>query len=331
MDFRKLFVIEDGEKMRAEKKKAKRNKMLIIFLLLFTILLIGTGSYAYYIWHKATSTVANIQEDIGRKKSDKREVKVNVERKEPISILLMGVDERKGDRGRSDSLILITVNPNKKSTEMLSIPRDTRTEIIGKGFQDKINHAYAFGGTEMAIKTVESFLDVPVDYFVKVNMESFKDIVDAVGGVTVENSFTFTYGGVTFKKGTLHLNGEEALLYSRMRYEDPRGDFGRQDRQRQIIQAVIEKGANISSITKFGEMFKIVEDNVTTNLTFDEMWDIQENYKEAINQLNQHQIKGSGKMIGGTYYFIVPEEERLALSNKIKEHLELSESTASNN
>lgn len=316
--------------MRTEKQKKKRKKFLTITLTILALFIIGTGSYAYYIWHKATSTVANIQEDIGRDKSDKREEEVRFEKKDPISILLMGVDERKGDRGRSDSLILLTVNPNKESMEMVSIPRDTRTEIVGKGIQDKINHAYAFGGTEMAINTVENFLDVPVDYFVKVNMESFKDIVDAVGGINVQNSFTFTYSGYTFKEGEIHLDGKEALAYSRMRYEDPRGDFGRQERQRQIIEGVIEKGASISSITKFGEMFKIVENNVKTNLTFDEMWKIQENYKVAINSITQHQIKGSGSMINGVYYYIVSEEDRSVLSSELKDHLELASTTASN-
>ncbi|MDQ0161890.1 LytR family transcriptional regulator [Bacillus alveayuensis] len=316
--------------MRTERQKKKRKKILWITLSVLAFLIIGTGSYAYYIWQKAASTIANIQEDIGRDKSEKRQEKVNFSKKDPISILLMGVDERKGDRGRSDSLIFMTVNPNKKSMEMVSIPRDTRTEIVGKGIQDKINHAYAFGGTEMAIKTVEHFLDVPVDYFVKVNMESFKDIVDAVGGVTVENNYAFSYEGYTFKEGKIHLNGDEALAFTRMRKQDPRGDFGRQERQRQVIQAVIEKGASISSITKFGEMFKVVEDNVKTNLTFDEMWDIQENYKDARQTLIQHQIKGSGTKIDGIYYLIVPEEERLALSQELKEHLELTPNTASN-
>lgn len=89
-------------------------------------------------------------------------------------------------------MIVLTVNPNDKSMQMVSIPRDTRTEIIGKGFDDKINHAYAFGGPEMSIATVENFLDIPIDYFVQVNMESFKDIVDAVGGVTVNNKLEFS-------------------------------------------------------------------------------------------------------------------------------------------
>ncbi|PAD69575.1 LytR family transcriptional regulator [Bacillus sp. 7586-K] len=312
-------------------KKRKKKKWLWIVLSIIGVLVLGTGGYAFYLYKTAADTVASIHEDIGRDKSEKRTEDVKFTEKDPISILLMGVDEREGDRGRSDSLILMTVNPNTQSTQMVSIPRDTRTEIIGKGKQDKINHSYAFGGTEMTVATVENFLDVPVDYFVKINMESFKDTVDAVGGVEVENNLDFTYEGYHFTKGTIQLDGKKALAYSRMRYEDPRGDFGRQDRQRQIIEAVIKKGANISSVTKFGDMFGVVRDNVKTNLTFDEMWDIQANYKEASKKLEQFQVKGDGQTIDGVYYYIVPEEERLALSNQLKEHLEIPANTANAN
>lgn len=124
--------------------------------------------------------------------------------------------------------------------KIISIPRDSYTEIIGKGKKDKINHAYAFGGINMAVKTVENFLDIPIDHYIEVNMEGFKDIVDAVGGIEVNNDMEFKYGE-HFNKGEIHLNGDQALLYSRMRYNDPRGDFGRQMRQRQVIQAVIKK------------------------------------------------------------------------------------------
>lgn len=312
-------------------KKRKKKKWLWIVLSIIGVLVLGTGGYAFYLYKTAADTVASIHEDIGRDKSEKRTEEVKFTEKDPISILLMGVDEREGDRGRSDSLILMTVNPNTQSTQMVSIPRDTRTEIIGKGKQDKINHSYAFGGTEMTVATVENFLDVPVDYFVKINMESFKDTVDAVGGVEVENNLDFTYEGYHFTKGTIQLDGKKALAYSRMRKEDPRGDFGRQERQRQIIEAVIKKGANISSVTKFGDMFGVVRDNVKTNLTFDEMWDIQANYKEASKKLEQFQVKGDGQTIDGVYYYIVPEEERLALSNQLKEHLEIPANTANAN
>ncbi|MRX73664.1 LytR family transcriptional regulator [Bacillus lacus] len=315
--------------MRVKKRKSRKKKWLLISAGILGLFILVTGSYAFYLFKSATDTINTIQEDIGRDKSDKRTDIVDTQKKQPISVLLMGVDERDGDRGRSDSLIYMTVNPNKKNIDMVSIPRDTRTEIIGRGKEDKINHAYAFGGTEMAVRTVEHFLDVPVDYFVKINMESFRDIVNAVGGVEVDNDLEFTYDGETFKKGRITLNGDSALKYTRMRYDDSRGDFGRQLRQRQVIEAVIKKGADISSIAKFGDMFKVVQDNVTTNLTFNDMWSIQSNYKEAQNNIVQHQISGSGKKIDRIYYYIVPEEERLALSDKLKESLEVTPATAS--
>ena len=166
-----------------------------------------------------------------------------------------------------DSIIIMTVNPQKKSMDMLSIPRDTRVEIVGKGIDDKINHAYAFGGVEMSMNTVEKFLDIPIDYYVQMNMDGFKDIVDSVGGVTVNNDLDFNHDGHHFAKGELSLKGAEALSYARMRYDDSRGDFGRQMRQRQVIQGVINKGANISALWKYDDMLKALSNNVETNLT----------------------------------------------------------------
>jgi polyisoprenyl-teichoic acid--peptidoglycan teichoic acid transferase len=306
--------------MRAKRRKKK--KLLRWVGGIAAVLLIGAGIFAYSIYHNVKQTANQMYENVDWK-SDKRDDEVSFKEKTPISILLIGVDERKGDHGRADSLIVMTVNPNKKSIEMVSIPRDTRTEIIGKGRKDKINHSYAFGGVEMTMATVEHFLDIPIDYYIKVNMESFRDIVDAVGGVTVNNPFTFTYEGVTFPKGEITLNGEKALKYSRMRKSDPRGDFGRQDRQKQIIEAIIQKGASFSSLTNYDEVLTAIGKNMKTNLTFDEMQEIQTNYKEARHHIEQLHITGKGTTINGTYYLIVPDKERLAISNKLKEHLEL--------
>ncbi|PDM39612.1 MULTISPECIES: LytR family transcriptional regulator [unclassified Geobacillus] len=306
--------------MRAKRRKKK--KWLRWVGGIVAVLLIGIGAYAYSIYHHVKQTANQMYENVDWK-SDKRDDEVSFKEKTPISILLIGVDERKGDRGRADSLIVMTVNPNKKSIEMVSVPRDTRTKIIGKGSEDKINHSYAFGGVEMTMATVEHFLDIPIDYYIKVNMESFRDIVDAVGGVTVDNPFAFTYEGVTFPKGKITLDGEKALKYSRMRYEDPRGDFGRQDRQKQIIQAIIEKGASFSSLANYNDVLAAIGKNIKTNLTFEEMKEIQSNYKDARHHIEQLHITGKGTKINGIYYLLVPEEERLAISNKLKEHLEL--------
>jgi len=308
---------------KRRKRKSKKKKGFKIALAIILVLIIGVGVYAASIYSSVANTFNRTHEPLSREKSDKRSTQVSLESHDPISILLLGVDQRGADRGRSDSLMLLTVNPDKKAVKMVSIPRDTRTEIIGKGKVDKINHAYAFGGVDMSIETVESFLNIPIDYYIQVNMESFKDIVDAVGGVTVDNTLDFTSAGHHFEKGTLELNGENALKYARMRYEDPRGDFGRQLRQQQIIQAVINEGASLKSLTNYGTILDAIGNNVKTNLTFDDMKEIQANYKEASSNLEHIQIDGKGEKIDGIYYYEVPEAERSHISTVLKENLNL--------
>ena len=96
---------------------------------------------------------------------------------------------------------------------MLSIPRDTRTEIIGHNSVDKINHAYAFGGVPMAVNTVEHFLDIPIDYYVFINMEGFLQIIDTIGGVTIDNDMDLTYNSYHYPKGEITLDGDKALIF----------------------------------------------------------------------------------------------------------------------
>jgi polyisoprenyl-teichoic acid--peptidoglycan teichoic acid transferase len=295
-------------------------KFLLVLGIIVGLGVVGVGGYAYYLYDTAKDAVNDMHEKV---ETDKPKPVVTGKEDElkPISIMLLGVDEREGDSGRSDTIIIVTVDPKEDKMLMFSIPRDTRTEIVGKGTDDKINHAYAFGGTQMAMDTVEDFLDTPIDYYVKVNMESFKDIVDAVGGVEVNNSRAFTDGGFTFPAGRQELNGDEALAYSRMRYKDPKGDLGRNDRQRQVITSIIDKGARVSSITKFDNILDILSENVKTNMTFQEMKDIQKNYKGARHNMQSTEIKSSGKMIEGTYYGIVDDTERERIQNLLNEYL----------
>ncbi|WAA12045.1 LytR family transcriptional regulator [Fervidibacillus halotolerans] len=302
--------------------KQKKRKWRKIVLIIIGLIVLGIGIYIFSLWRSLSTALDAMYQPI-RETSEKRLEDISLEKSDPFSVLLLGVDEREGDRGRSDTMIVLTVNPNTESIEMISIPRDMRTEIIGRGTLDKINHAYAFGGVEMSIDTVEHFFDIPIDYFIQVNMEGFKEIVDAVGGVTVENDLEFSYGGDHFEKGTITLNGDEALNFARMRKEDPRGDFGRQLRQRQIIEAIIKEGASLKTLTNYSEIFTALGNNVKTNLTFNEMVKIQKHYKNAAKDIEQHQIKGSGAMIDGIYYYVVPDEERQALQNLLKEHLEI--------
>jgi anionic cell wall polymer biosynthesis LytR-Cps2A-Psr (LCP) family protein len=141
--------------------KKKSKKWLWITLSIIGVLVIGISAYTYSIYHSVETAANEMYEHPTREKSEKSLEEVEFTQKDPISVLIMGADERTNDRGRSDTLIVMTVNPEQQSMKMVSIPRDTRTEIIGKGIQDKINHAYAFGGTDMALSTVENFLDIP--------------------------------------------------------------------------------------------------------------------------------------------------------------------------
>ncbi|RHW37254.1 LytR family transcriptional regulator [Neobacillus notoginsengisoli] len=304
-----------------KKKKRKWGKILLISTL---VLLLGAGAYVFSVYNSLNKAVDTMHQKIDRK-SDKRNTELSLKDTDPFSVLLLGVDQRANDRGRSDSIIVMTVNPHKNSVKMLSIPRDTRTEIIGRGTQDKINHAYAFGGVEMSMDTVENFLDIPIDYFVQVNMEGFKDIVDAVGGVTVQNKKAFASQGVQFSSGQVTLDGKEALAYTRMRKQDPRGDFGRQERQRQIIQGIIREGASLKSLTNYGDIFSALGNNLRTNMTFDEMVTVQSKYKAAGKNIEQIELKGNGAMIGSegkkVYYYQVPDEEKARVQTLLKEHL----------
>ncbi|AVR35160.1 MULTISPECIES: polyisoprenyl-teichoic acid--peptidoglycan teichoic acid transferase TagU [Bacillus cereus group] len=302
-----------------------KKKILFWVLGIIGILIVGGGVYAYTVYSNVSNTLDAVHKPLDREKSEKRDKKVDISDQKPISILMMGVDQRGEDQGRSDSLMLFTLNPTTKSMKIVSIPRDSYTEIVGKGTKDKINHAYAFGGIDMAVKTVENFLNVPVDHYIEVNMDGFKDIVDAVGGVDVNNDLDFTYEGIHFEKGNIHLDGRKALHYSRMRKLDPRGDFGRQMRQRQVIQGVIKQGATVSSLASYGDVLKAIEKNVKTSLTQDQMFDIQKNYKDCMQNSEEIQIPGDGhKAADGIWYYYVPDAAKQDLTNKLRAHLELT-------
>lgn len=293
---------------RQEKHKKGKKKWIWITLIVLLLLIIGGCAYAYSIYHNVKSTVDNelhkpvegIDVDTSKKK---------VEEKEPIHILLLGVDERANDKGRSDTMIVMTLDPAHEKMQLLSIPRDTRTEIIGKGFEDKINHSYAFGGSEMSVATVEHFLDIDLDYYVRMNMEGLAQLVNAVGGITVNNDQAFSQGGYTFNTGKIQLNGDEALAYVRMRKQDPKGDLGRNQRQRQVIEGIIDKGAGLNVVNQIGDIMNVLGDNMVTNMKFENMRGLAMNYRSARKNISTYQMAGHGTRIDGIYYQIMSDEE----------------------
>ncbi len=291
---------------------------------IFIIILIITGIIAYSVYDQAMSTFDEIHTPVERNSSISRTEPVELEERQPFSILLLGVDERQRDSGRSDTMIVLSVNPQTNNTLMVSIPRDTYTQIVGKNIKDKINHAYAFGGIEMSMNSVEKLLNIPIDYVAKVNMEGFEQVINTVGGIQVENALAFQEGNYTFKKGDIILDGEAALAYVRMRKEDPQGDFGRQNRQKQVIQAVIEEGTSLKTLLKYQNIFDILGNNISTNLTFDQIKELQQSYRESLSNIQQiHFEKGKGKTIHGVWYYMMDSNELTEVSNTLKKHLQI--------
>ncbi|RKQ35591.1 LCP family protein [Oceanobacillus halophilus] len=309
---------------RTDKRKEKKKRKWIYWVggIILALILI-VGGYGFYLWNQVGNTVETMHNPLARDDSPERqkEIEGRFKQKESVNALLLGVDERSGDRGRSDTMIILSLNPESDSMLMLSIPRDTYVTIPGRG-KDKINHAYAFGGTELSVQTVEETFDIPIHVYGRVNMEGFQQGIDALGGVTINNNFSFTQDGSNFPEGEIRLNGKEALKYIRMRKQDPRGDFGRNERQRKVIAAAIDQAASFNSITKFGEMLNILGTNVQTDLDMDRIRTLFSNYLGTRNNIQTLQLEGSGQMIGGIYYYVVPDSEFSRINNEITNHME---------
>jgi polyisoprenyl-teichoic acid--peptidoglycan teichoic acid transferase len=325
------FIVTNQSRRYYKQKRNKRKRTLIKRLLLFLFLIFfvvgGYGAYLLYTTFKAANAS---YEELAREKSKYREKAVEI-RKEPFSVLIMGIEDyaSDGQGGRSDTLMLLTFNPKDETMKLLSIPRDTRVEIPGKTRKDKINHAFAFGGKEMAIETVEDFLEIPIDFYATINFKGFVDIIDILGGVTVDVPFDFSdYKNgdwnkkYYFKKGKMTLNGDKALTYARMRKKDPLGDIGRNERQKQILKAVIDKLNSPSSILKIDDITKEIGKNVETNFTVSELLALQQKYSDFdSSQIDTLNIEGEGKYINGISYFIPDEESLEQVKDELKQHL----------
>ncbi len=186
-----------------------------------------------------------------------------------LNILIVGCDEIE-NHGRADTIVLLSVSPKTKDALILSIPRDTRVEIPGRGM-DKINHAYAFGGESLLTKTVSFFLDVPIHFYAVADFNGFVYIIDELGGVEIDVEKEMHYvdkaGGVEINlhPGKQILNGEKALQYIRFRY-DKLGDLGRIKRQQKLALAVIKKMINFDSMIKIPQISEGMKDYIETNI-----------------------------------------------------------------
>lgn len=192
-------------------------------------------------------------------------------------VMLLGVDERKDDAGRSDTLMVLTWDENTDKAVLLSVPRDTRVKIDGIGY-DKINHAYAYGGRKLSQNAVENLLGVEIDYYVLVNTAAFERIVDAVGGVDIDVEKRMYYedpwddnGGliIDLYPGEQHLDGERAIQY--VRYRDGEGDIGRIRRQQKFIKAMLAQVISPYILPELPNLVAELRSVIDTNMTMSEL------------------------------------------------------------
>ncbi|MFJ7952449.1 LCP family protein [Lysinibacillus sp. NPDC096418] len=312
----------DNNITRTAKRKKSRTKKRILLGVLFVFLIgIAWAGANYYSFNKAMVRMNGSEEIEGAANMATSDQALHLE---PFSVLLLGIDERKNDNGRTDTMIVATVNPDLGTIKMLSIPRDARVDIIGNDTVEKINHAYTRGGTSMTINTVEHLLSIPINYYVAVNMEGFLSIIDVVNGIKIKNDLDLAHGKYTFPKGEMTINGEEALVFSRIRYGDPRGDFGRQVRQKQLLEALLAEAKNPKILLQLNDIFKVLGDNVKMNFTASQLMDLQKLYGKLDGKIDQLQFEnGVGQTIGKYWYYILDEQEVNQVSEELNQHLEL--------
>ncbi|MDN6028849.1 MAG: LCP family protein [Lactobacillus sp.] len=250
--------------------------------------------------------------------------------KRPFAVLLLGTDTGALDRtdklGNTDTMILALVNPKRKRYSLVSIPRDTMVKIYGSKDHDqpvaKINAAYSLGGAQSSLQTVSRLLNVPIKYYALVNMGGIMKMIRYVGGLEIRPTLSFSYGGYRFKKGKLtRMGGDGALAYSRMRYTDPLGDYGRQERQRQVITTLIEKTVSLNSLTNLDKIMTSVSGNVKTNLPFTALQGIAVNYRSAVATSHSDYLHGYSCEIDGSSYQVQPTAELQRITNYVRSEL----------
>lgn len=307
-------------------------KTIIGFLMFILLVLIGAVAVGAVFYNDAKKVADSAYEPIERGTPSLRKEALDYSNSEPFSVLLLGIDtdEVRGSQteGRSDSIMVATINPQKKQTTLVSIPRDTYTELVGNGTSDKLNHAYAYGGVAMAMSSVENLLDIPIDHYALVNMDGMTDLIDEVGGVDIDNHLAFEYEGANFPLGKIHLEGWQAVKYSRMRYDDPEGDYGRQKRQRIVLEALFHELASIDNISNYKNLLEVLGNNAKTDLSWDTIMTLLKKYTPALTTMKTDQLQGEGfdgDGVTGEYqisYQGIAPDELLRVQTLLKEQLE---------
>ncbi|MBL0377512.1 MULTISPECIES: LCP family protein [Staphylococcus] len=279
--------------------------ILVVVPVIFAVLLLKSSQGAFE--HSLNTSDTSRESSI-------RESKVNPS-KDPISILFLGIDDNSGrekngqsaEQSRTDAMILSTFNADKEQIRMLSIPRDTISYIPEVGYYDKITHAHAYNGPTASMDSVEATLNVPVDYYVRINMEAFVDAVDELGAIEYDVPYNISEpntndtGKIKVKKGHQKLNGDEALAVARTRHQD--SDLKRGQRQMDLIKKLFIKAQKADSFSKLDDVIEIVGKNAKHNLSYKEVKALATSYLKDDVKIKSKQLEGQDDYLNGVYYY----------------------------
>lgn len=312
------------------------NKFLKYFLIFLSLLLVVVPVIFAVILLKSSQGAFehSYNDQDSARQSNIRESKVNPS-KDPISILFLGIDDNSGrekngqstEQSRSDAMIFSTLNTEKEQIRMLSIPRDTISYIPKVGYYDKIAHAHAYGGPKSSMDSVEATLNVPVDYYVRINMEAFVDAVNELGGIEYDVPYdinepnTDDSGKIKVKKGHQNLNGDEALAVARTRHQD--SDLKRGQRQMDLIKKLFAKAQKADSISKLDDVVEIVGKNAKHNLSYKEIKVLATSYLKDDIEIKSTQLEGKDDYLNGIYYYNPDIKNIQDTSNLLRDDLEL--------
>ncbi|WP_405174637.1 LCP family protein [Paenibacillus sp. FSL H8-0261] len=313
---------------RIEKKKVKKNKiskkMKIWYFSIATLLLVGLGSFIFRkelmifgFDNVVAPTIEHTLEEsyVPLEDTEESGLQATTENKDrPFSILLLGTDQRGKENGLSDSIIYTVIRPIDHKALLVSIPRDSYTEIIGaeniKGArkETKINAAHSYGGPQMSVDTVKNLLNAPIDYYATINFNGLVGVTDALGGVVLPITKVIENKSPDHEKLRIEPNkpiysGKEALMYVRYREDS---DFKRTERQRIFLKAALDRMKRIDNILNIQNIIEIAGSNFKTNMKSDFILDLAKKVilEGGTPEITSHMLQGEGKHTDQWYYIL---------------------------
>ncbi len=286
-------------------------KIFISFFIIFTL---GFGAGLYFYFEKdaadKSTEVAVTTEELDVK-----------EKKERVNILMLGIDALDGNYednvSRTDTMMLVSIDPKTETAFILSIPRDSRVKIRGRQGMDKINHAHAYGGVDLALKTTKDLLQIPIHHYVRVDYQALFKTIDDIGGVEIDVPMNMKYSDpyatpplkIDLKKGKQILDGQKSMEYLRFRKGYANQDLGRINAQQEFIQAVLEKVMSPSSITRVPQYVETLSMYVDTDMSKKDMLDLaKDGIKIKPSEIQKAVVPGNPTSIDGISYYRVDDE-----------------------